>query len=107
MMSCARAGGAAGTQQCRPNIGAGAMMSKRAFLVALAASTCGFSAAPVSAQDYPVRPITIVVPFPAGGPTDAAARIVSERMRSALGGSVVIENVAGAGGSLGIGRVAH
>jgi tripartite-type tricarboxylate transporter receptor subunit TctC len=83
------------------------MMSKRVFLMALAASTCGFSAVPVSAQDYPARPITIVVPFPAGGPTDAAARIVSDRMRSALGGSVVIENVAGAGGSLGIGRVAH
>jgi tripartite-type tricarboxylate transporter receptor subunit TctC len=84
------------------------MMSKRAFLLALAASTCGFNAVPpATAQDYPSRPITIVVPFPAGGPTDAAARIVGVRMRAALGQSVVIENVAGAGGSLGIGRVAR
>jgi tripartite-type tricarboxylate transporter receptor subunit TctC len=84
------------------------MMSKRAFLLALAASTWGFNAIPpATAQDYPSRPITIVVPFPAGGPTDAAARIVGERMRAALGKSVVIENVAGAGGSIGIGRVAH
>jgi tripartite-type tricarboxylate transporter receptor subunit TctC len=59
------------------------------------------------AQTYPTRPITIVVPFPAGGPTDAVARIVGERMRAALGQAVVIQNVAGAGGSIGIGRVAR
>jgi tripartite-type tricarboxylate transporter receptor subunit TctC len=84
------------------------MITKRALLLALAASTCCFGAIPsAAAQDYPSRPITIVVPFPAGGPTDAAARIVGERMRAALRQSVVIENLAGAGGSLGIGRVAH
>src|ERR1700693_2760499 len=84
------------------------MMSKRAFLLALAASTCAFNAIPpATAQEYPSRPITIVVPFPAGGPTDAVGRIVAERMRTSLGQSVIIENVAGAGGSVGIGRVAH
>jgi tripartite-type tricarboxylate transporter receptor subunit TctC len=43
-----------------------------------------------TAQDYPTRPITIVVPFPAGGPTDALARVLAERMRAALGQSVVV-----------------
>jgi tripartite-type tricarboxylate transporter receptor subunit TctC len=59
------------------------------------------------AQTYPSRPITLVVPFPPGGSTDAAARIMAERMRAPLGQSVVIENVGGAGGSIGVGRVAR
>jgi tripartite-type tricarboxylate transporter receptor subunit TctC len=59
------------------------------------------------AQTYPSRPITLVVPFPPGGSTDAAARIMAERMRIPLGQSVVIENVGGAGGSIGVGRVAR
>jgi len=59
------------------------------------------------AQNYPSRPITLVVPFPPGGSTDAAARIMAERMRPTLGQSVVIENVGGAGGSIGVGRVAR
>jgi tripartite-type tricarboxylate transporter receptor subunit TctC len=59
------------------------------------------------AQGYPSRPITLVVPFPPGGSTDAAARIMAERMRSPLGQSIVIENVGGAGGSIGVGRVAR
>jgi tripartite-type tricarboxylate transporter receptor subunit TctC len=60
-----------------------------------------------NAQNYPSRPITLVVPFPPGGSTDAAARIMAERMRPILGQSVVIENVGGAGGSIGGGRVAR
>jgi tripartite-type tricarboxylate transporter receptor subunit TctC len=56
------------------------------------------------AQPYPSRPVTIVVPFAAGGPTDAIARAVSERIRVSLGQSVIIENVTGAGGSIGVGR---
>ena len=60
-----------------------------------------------NAQNYPSRPITLVVPFPPGGSTDAAARIMAERMRPVLGQSVVIENVGGAGGSIGVGRVAR
>jgi tripartite-type tricarboxylate transporter receptor subunit TctC len=63
--------------------------------------------ADAQAQTYPSRPITLVVPFPPGGSTDAAARIMAERMRATLGQSVVIENVGGAGGSIGVGRVAR
>jgi tripartite-type tricarboxylate transporter receptor subunit TctC len=59
------------------------------------------------AQAYPTRPITMVVPYAAGGPADAIARIVAERMRGALGQTVVIENITGAGGSVGVGRVAR
>src|SRR5437588_9088571 len=59
------------------------------------------------AQPYPSRPITMVVPFGAGGPTDALARILGERMRGALGQQVIIENVTGASGNLGVGRVAR
>jgi tripartite-type tricarboxylate transporter receptor subunit TctC len=58
------------------------------------------------AQSYPTRPITVIVPFPAGGPSDVVARIVTEAMSKHLGQSMVIENVGGAGGTLGSGRVA-
>jgi tripartite-type tricarboxylate transporter receptor subunit TctC len=56
-------------------------------------------------QAYPSRPITIVVPFPAGGPADTLARILMERMRTSLGQPIIIENVGGAGGSIGATRV--
>jgi tripartite-type tricarboxylate transporter receptor subunit TctC len=59
------------------------------------------------AQRYPSRQITLVVPFPPGGSTDVAARIMAEYMRPLLGQSVIIENVGGAGGSIGVGRVAR
>jgi tripartite-type tricarboxylate transporter receptor subunit TctC len=58
------------------------------------------------AQTYPTRPITVVVPFPAGGPSDVVARIVTDGMSKHLGQTLVIENVGGAGGTLGSGRVA-
>ena len=58
-----------------------------------------------AAQEYPSRPITMVVPFPAGGPLDSVARIMAERMRVALGQPVVIDNVGGASGTVGIARV--
>src|SRR5262245_7355507 len=60
-----------------------------------------------AAQVFPSRPITVVVPFASGGPTDTIARILSERMRPTLGQTLVIENVAGAAGSLGTRRVAR
>src|SRR5437764_10211982 len=60
----------------------------------------------VSAQDYPSRPITVVVPFPAGGASDVVARIVTEEMGKILGQSFVVENVGGAGGTIGSARVA-
>jgi tripartite-type tricarboxylate transporter receptor subunit TctC len=59
------------------------------------------------AQAYPSHPITIIVPFPAGGPTDTLARILSERMRVSLGQPVIIENVTGAGASIGVARAAQ
>ena len=60
-----------------------------------------------SALDYPTRPITIIVPFPAGGPVDTLARLLAEPMRIALGQPLVIENVGGAGGSIAAARVAR
>ena len=60
-----------------------------------------------SAQAYPSRPITMVVPFAAGGPVDTVARILSEPMRATLGQSIIVENVTGAAGSIGVGRVAR
>lgn len=59
------------------------------------------------AENYPSRPITLVVPFSAGGPTDSMARIMADRMKTSLGQSLLIENVTGAGGSIGVGRVAR
>src|SRR5215467_7237787 len=59
------------------------------------------------AHAYPTRPITMIVPYAAGGPTDVAARIVAEAMRASLGQPVIVENVAGADGSLGVGRAAR
>src|ERR1700741_2396616 len=58
------------------------------------------------AQDYPNRSINVVVPFPAGGPSDVVARIVTEHMGRTLGQTLVIEHVGGAGGTIGSGRVA-
>jgi tripartite-type tricarboxylate transporter receptor subunit TctC len=58
-----------------------------------------------AAQTYPTRPVTVIVPFAAGGVTDIVARIVGERMKTALGQSVIIENVSGAGGTIGVTRL--
>src|SRR5436190_14918442 len=77
----------------------------RTLILALAAAV--LSAANAPAQTYPARPITVVVPFPAGGPTDAIVRILGERMRVSLGQPLVVEYVTGAAGSIGVGRVAR
>src|SRR4029079_2506432 len=81
----------------------------RGFWAALAllALTILAGAPDADAQNYPSRPITLVVPFPPGGSTDAIARIMAERMRPILGQTVVIENVGGGGGSIAVGRVAR
>src|ERR1044072_2678956 len=71
-----------------------------------AAAAVLLAIAPAQAQSYPSRPITVVVPFPAGGPSDVVARIVAEHMGKVLGQTMVIENVGGAGGTLGSARVA-
>jgi tripartite-type tricarboxylate transporter receptor subunit TctC len=60
-----------------------------------------------AAQAYPARSITMIVPFPAGGPADAVGRILAERMRLSLGQTVVVENAPGAGGTIGVGRAAR
>ena len=73
--------------------------------VALAAVLAGITSA--GAQVYPSRPITLIVPFPPGGSTDVIGRIMAERLRAILGQPVIIENVGGAGGSIGVGRVAR
>ena len=70
------------------------------FMVVCAAATA-------QAQSFPSRPLTLIVPFPPGGSTDAAARIMAEKMRESLGQPIVIENVGGAGGSIGVGRLAR
>jgi tripartite-type tricarboxylate transporter receptor subunit TctC len=74
---------------------------KKAILAA-ALFALGLGAA--QAQPYPSRPITIVVPFAAGGPTDAIARSLGERMRTSLGQPILVENVTGAGGSIAVSR---
>jgi tripartite-type tricarboxylate transporter receptor subunit TctC len=84
-------------------------LPRRTFL-RLAAGAATLSALPRKAfaqADYPSKPIIIVVPYAAGGPTDAIARIVAERMRASLGQTVIVENTTGAGGTLGVARVAR
>jgi tripartite-type tricarboxylate transporter receptor subunit TctC len=76
---------------------------RRMILAALAALL--LSGGNAIADSFPSHPITLVVPFSAGGPSDALARIMAERMQRTLGQTILIENVTGAGGSLGIGRV--
>jgi tripartite-type tricarboxylate transporter receptor subunit TctC len=81
-------------------------ITRRRFLHLLAVSA-GLSTLPriATAQPYPSRPITMVVPFAAGGPTDTIARLLAEGMRPSLGQPVIIENVSGASGIIGVGRV--
>ena len=81
------------------------MNTIRNILVAIALALTGLGSA--SAQPYPSRPITMVVPYPAGGVTDMLARVFAERMQKPLGQSIVVENVGGAAGSIGVGRVAR
>ncbi|MGL5117407.1 MAG: tripartite tricarboxylate transporter substrate-binding protein [Beijerinckiaceae bacterium] len=76
------------------------MTTRRALL----AATFAIAAAPAFAQGFPTKPITMIVPFAAGGPTDIIARIVSDHMSKTLGQQIIIENVAGAGGTTGITR---
>jgi tripartite-type tricarboxylate transporter receptor subunit TctC len=80
-------------------------MRKLLVGVAIAAALQGLGSA--SAQTYPSRPITAIVPFAAGGPTDRIGRIVAEGMRASLGEPIVIEDVTGASGTIGVGRAAR
>jgi tripartite-type tricarboxylate transporter receptor subunit TctC len=74
------------------------------LLPALVLSVAAFGA---SAQQYPTKPVSIVVPFAAGGPTDTVARSVAQAMEKSLGGTVIVENKPGAGGTIGIADVAR
>jgi tripartite-type tricarboxylate transporter receptor subunit TctC len=75
------------------------------LLAAVIAASIGLTWSGIAAaQDYPTRPITMIVPFPAGGATDTLARFLGERLRANLGQPVIIENVGGAAGSIGVGR---
>ncbi len=76
-------------------------------LIAIAIAVTFGSICSPEAQVYPARPITVIVPFAAGGPTDTLARILGERMRVPLGQPVIVENVIGASGTIGVGRVAR
>jgi tripartite-type tricarboxylate transporter receptor subunit TctC len=77
----------------------------RHFMSMIAVVTAAFMS-PAAAQGYPVKPITLVVPFAAGGPSDSIARLLSRSLSETLGQQVIVENVAGAGGTAGAARVA-
>ena len=83
------------------------MLTRRTLLASLAFVAASAPFAEASAEVFPSRQIIMVVPFPAGGPTDTIARIVSERMSTSLAQPIVIENVTGAAGTIGAGRVAR
>src|SRR4051812_46631474 len=77
----------------------------KALLLACVFAVALLPASFVAAQSYPAKPITVVVPFSAGGPTDTLARIMGERMRKSLGQPVLVDNTTGAGGSIGVAKV--
>ena len=77
-------------------------MKRLHFALAVALISAG-----AAAQTYPSRPITVIAPFPPGGPSDSLARILSDPLQAALGQPIVIENVGGAGGTVGVGRAAR
>jgi tripartite-type tricarboxylate transporter receptor subunit TctC len=78
----------------------------RNFIAAIALAFLAFLS-PAYADTFPSRTITLIVPYPPGGSTDVTARIVADKMGAVLGQAVIVENVGGAGGSLGVGRVAR
>jgi tripartite-type tricarboxylate transporter receptor subunit TctC len=79
----------------------------RKSLIAIALAAVCAVAADAAAQTFPSRPITIIVPFAAGGPSDVLARVIGERMRATLNQTVIVENVTGAGGTIGVTRAAR
>jgi tripartite-type tricarboxylate transporter receptor subunit TctC len=78
----------------------------RNFIAALALALLAL-VAPAYADTFPSRPITLIVPFPPGGSTDLAARLMADKMGAALGQPVIVENIGGAGGSIAVGRLAR
>jgi tripartite-type tricarboxylate transporter receptor subunit TctC len=87
-------------------------VARRRFLVLLSALAGGTAAAPILigpawAQGYPARPVRLLVPLAAGGPTDVFARLMAQKLTEQLGKQFYVENVPGAGGNIGIGRAAQ
>jgi tripartite-type tricarboxylate transporter receptor subunit TctC len=82
-------------------------LSRRRFMGQAASVGTLMAEAVAKAESYPMRPITLVVPYAAGGPADTVGRILAERMRASLGQPIIIENVGGANGSIAVGRVAR
>src|SRR6516162_5067195 len=81
---------------------------RRKFLHLVAGAAALPALSPLArAQSYPTRPITMIVPFAAGGATDVVGRVLAERMRALLGQPVIVENVSGADGTIGTGRAAR
>lgn len=81
-------------------------MRSRGLLTAIITAALACAAPGAQAQPYPTRPITVIVPFTAGGPTDVLARILAQHMTQTLGQQIVVENITGAGGTIGSARVA-
>lgn len=82
-------------------------LAAAAGLVAVVAAAVALAASVVFADNYPLRPVTVIVPFAAGGPTDVLARIITDKMQGPLGQPIVVEDVGGAGGSIAAARVAR
>src|SRR5882724_6865580 len=80
---------------------------RRWLLLVGSIATLSVAAHQAIAQTYPSRPVTMIVPASAGGPTDAIGRVLAERMSANLGQTVLVDNVGGAGGSIGVGKVAR
>jgi len=81
-------------------------MKRRNLLAAMGAAGLSGLAPAAQAQAYPAKPVTVIVPFAAGGPTDALARVLCQKMSEILGSQLVIENIGGAGGTIGVNKVA-
>src|SRR5215475_6498657 len=96
-----------GREDVRRKSGVRVRMIRMALSIMPVAALLALLAAPAAAQDYPVRPITLIVPYAAGGGNDVMARIVADKMGAALGQPIVVENRGGAGGSIATRAVAH
>src|SRR5262245_66142285 len=83
------------------------MPTRRLFLASIVSVATLGIVADALAQAYPSRTVTMIVPFAAGGPGDTLARILTERMRTSLGHAMIVENITGAAGAIGVGRVAR